>query len=263
MSQTREGAIEKMKRTLFSKPLIVDSVDDCDFYHTTDIPGIGTVEGSWDLRSGVDEYLGKFDFSGKRVLEIGPASGFLTFHMEKRGAEIVCVDLPVEDGYTWDYVPQANLDFDRISQNRAAHLLKIRNAFWLCHENFRSEVQVYYGSPYDLPEELGTFDVAVFGSVLLHTQNPTKILENCVRLVRGTMIVTEEHHKDLGEKPVCILKPTAHNKVWGTWWGFTPQFFIQYLSVLGFSHNVVSFHKQNQPSQSRMVDLFTVVSARN
>ena len=32
------------------------------------------MEGQWHLRNGMDEYLSGFDFMGKRVLEIGPAS---------------------------------------------------------------------------------------------------------------------------------------------------------------------------------------------
>jgi hypothetical protein len=32
-----------------------------NFYHTTDIPGIGVAEGQWDLRDGFNEYLGEFD----------------------------------------------------------------------------------------------------------------------------------------------------------------------------------------------------------
>jgi len=56
-----------------------------------------------DLRGGVDEYLGKVAFAGRRVLEIGPASGFLTFEMEKRGADVVSVEVTAEHG--WDFVP--------------------------------------------------------------------------------------------------------------------------------------------------------------
>lgn len=143
-----------MKSDLFSKPLIVNSLDDCHFCHTIDIPGIGVVTGAWDLREGVYDYLDKFDFSGRRVLEIGPASGFLTFYMEKHGAEVVCVDLPVEENYSWDYVPRSGLDFDDISRTRTEQILKIRNAFWLCHAKFQSKAKVHYGSAYDLPTEL-------------------------------------------------------------------------------------------------------------
>ena len=59
-----------------------------------DHPGGGKIIGLWDLRQTVDDYLGRIDFAGKRVLEIGPASGFLTIEMERRGADVVAVELP-------------------------------------------------------------------------------------------------------------------------------------------------------------------------
>ena len=72
---------------IFATPRKVEDLADCYFYHTMELPGRGVIEGQdWDLRGRVDEYLGNVDFAGQRVLEIGPASGFLTFEMEKRGA---------------------------------------------------------------------------------------------------------------------------------------------------------------------------------
>ena len=56
-----------------SAPLL----EDCYFYHTMDVPGAGLVTGEWDLRNGVDAYLGHESVAGKRVLELGTASGFL------------------------------------------------------------------------------------------------------------------------------------------------------------------------------------------
>src|SRR4051812_28825628 len=89
--------------SIFSPPWDVRSVDECDFYHTMEIPAHGLVNGQWDLRGKTDEYLGNQHFAGKRVLEIGPASGFLTFELEKRGASVVAVDLGGER--VWDFVP--------------------------------------------------------------------------------------------------------------------------------------------------------------
>src|SRR5438094_5591920 len=89
---------------IFAAPLKVDNVADCYFYHTMELPGYGVIEGrDWDLRDGVDEYLGKVDFAGQRVLEIGRASGFLTFEMEKRGADVVSVAVTAQHG--WDSAP--------------------------------------------------------------------------------------------------------------------------------------------------------------
>jgi len=56
------------------------------FYTVQEIPGFDSVtDGEWDLRENVDAYLGDVDFKGRSVLELGPSSGFLTFHMERKG----------------------------------------------------------------------------------------------------------------------------------------------------------------------------------
>ena len=62
---------------LYTEPRDVRSVEDCWFYHTMDLPLSGPQRGSWDLRAGIDAYLGHVDFDRKRVLEIGPASGYV------------------------------------------------------------------------------------------------------------------------------------------------------------------------------------------
>ena len=98
--QAKHGSDDDM----FATPLNVDDMADCYFYHTMELPRHGVIEGhDWDLRGRVDEYLGNVEFAAQRVLEIGPASGFLTFEMEKRGADVVCVEVTDEHG--WDFVP--------------------------------------------------------------------------------------------------------------------------------------------------------------
>jgi hypothetical protein len=62
---------------------IITDLSACDFYHCVQLPDGSIVKGQWDLRERVDQYLGNVDFAGKRVIEIGPASGFLSMHMER------------------------------------------------------------------------------------------------------------------------------------------------------------------------------------
>ena len=57
------------------------------------VAGLGTITGEWDLRANVRAYLGGVALQGKRVLEIGTASGFLCFAMERMGAEVISYDL--------------------------------------------------------------------------------------------------------------------------------------------------------------------------
>lgn len=62
-------------------------------------PGTARSSVSGILRGHEADYLGHVNLAGKRVLEIGPASGHLTFWMEAQGAEVVGFDLgPNDDG---------------------------------------------------------------------------------------------------------------------------------------------------------------------
>jgi O-methyltransferase len=252
---------------LYEQPWKIDSIDECNFYHSTEIPGHGLVEGQWDLRDSYDEYLGGYDFTGKRVLEIGPATGFLTFRIEKTANQVVAIELPMDRSF-WNAVPYENLGLARgrdkgwteVEKQFHEHIGRIRNGFWFCHERFGSKALVYHGSAEKLPESLGEFDVVLLASVLLHSRSPVAILESCARLVTDTVIITEIYDASLGEGPVCSLVPTAGNNAWDTWWRFTPRFFTQFLEVLGFTEHKVTFHQQL--ADNTPLNMFTVISSR-
>src|SRR5208337_1299521 len=65
---------------IYAQSRVINDISDCYFYHTMDVPGYGHVEGEWDLRGKETQYLGGVALKGKRVLEIGTASGFLCFY---------------------------------------------------------------------------------------------------------------------------------------------------------------------------------------
>ena len=136
------------------------SLDDCFFYHTIDIPGVGLMRGQWDLRLSVDAYLGGISLASRRVFEVGPASGFLTFLMEQRGANVVACELP--HGSQWDLVPYANADLRDYVRDREELHRRLVNGFWFGHRAFGSRATVVYCPVYDLPRELGTVDIATF-----------------------------------------------------------------------------------------------------
>jgi len=130
--------------TLFAIPPAHVELGDCSFYHIMELPGVGLTSGWWDLRDGVDEYLGHVPLRGARVLEIGPASGFLTVEMEKRGAHVVAVEITDEHG--WDFVPfPPSILTDGMRAQQAAGMRMLKNSFWLTHRLYRSRAQVFYG----------------------------------------------------------------------------------------------------------------------
>src|SRR5262249_47749227 len=101
----------------------VTSLDDCYFYHTMELPGHGLVRGEWDLRGREAAYLGHVPLAGRRVLEVGTASGHLCFAMEKSGADVVAYDLSEHD--EWDIVPYAGLDVARHVRERQEHIRRL------------------------------------------------------------------------------------------------------------------------------------------
>lgn len=233
--------------------------DECQFYHSFTLPE-GEIVGMWDLRAQVKAYLGDVSFQGRKVLEIGPASGFLSFYMERDGAQVTCVEPPMS--YLWDVVPFEGFDVPGWRADFAQRIERVRNSFWYAHHALSSGVRMVEADAYHLPDSLGTFDVGVLGSVLLHCRNPFDMIESVGRHVGKTMVVTEEYRPSLGPEPVCLLQAHTGVQQVDTWWVFSPQFFVSVLGLLGFTQARVVLHTQQQPAHNRAVTMFTVVGER-
>ena len=62
-------------------------------YHTLEFPNGETLEGRFDMQKYLDYYKIPEDLHGKTVLDVGPANGYFSFEMEKRGADVTAIDL--------------------------------------------------------------------------------------------------------------------------------------------------------------------------
>lgn len=252
---------------VYAPPRTVTDLAECDFYHTMEIPGYGLVEGQWDLRAGADEYLGNVDFRGKRVLEIGTGSGFLCFHMEQRGADVVAYDLSEE--HDWDLVPFAGSSSAEYESMRREHIRKLNNAWWLTHRAYDSSAKAVYGTVYEVPEAIGDVDVATFCAVLRHLRDPFLALERVLRLTRRTVVVTASLslRYSVPQTMVGRLRPgmlflpefrTGEPKE--SWWHLTPDVVKKMIGVLGFEKTKVTYHRQRYRGGRRL--FYTVVGHR-
>jgi tRNA (mo5U34)-methyltransferase len=161
------------------------------WYHTIDVaPGVST-PGWFDLRPVLDT-LPWPDVRGKRCLDIGTFDGFFAFELERRGAaEVVAVD--IEDHELWDWPPDAKPG--RAGTGRQVGFTGPPKGagFRLLAEIKQSKVDWRPISIYDLdPDELGTFDVIVCGTLLLHLQDPVRALEAVRRVCRGVLLSSEQ-----------------------------------------------------------------------
>jgi hypothetical protein len=266
---------------LFSPPRDVTDVSHCYFYHVMDLPGYGTVGSEWDLRGGEEAYLGGVSFQGKRVLELGTASGYLCRYMESNGADVIGFDLSSE--LSWDLVPIAGLDITSFAARMKEHIETLKNGWWFAHRLLGSKARVVYGNIYDVPAAIGPVDIATFGSILLHLRDPFKALHSALRITREYAIVTELHPEQRSDSGPGTLAPQAPSEVSScvvpsgcmcflpdpkttdpgtaaTWWCFSPGVICRFLAVLGFGDQVVTEHFQTY--RGNRFRLYTVVAKR-
>ena len=257
-----------MDKAIWAEPRDVTSLNDCIFYHTMDIPNFGIVDGDWDLRGREPNYLGNVIFKGKRVLEIGTASGHLCFTMERMGAEVSCYDL--SDKHEWDMVPYVGYDYQHHIAERKKGMCSLNNGFWLAHKAFNSTARIMYGTVYDVPNNIGQFEISTLCSILLHLRDPFLALQRISVHVQDTIIVTDlapSHYGKTIEKELhsdshlMRFLPNAKERTpFETWWVFSPKLVSEFLHILGFVRTEISFHQQKH--RGREVSLFTIVAHR-
>ena len=103
------------------------------------------------------------DLSGKRVLDIGCFEGFFTFECERRGTEVVAIDV----------IPPGP-----------------ESGFSLAYELVGSRATFHYASIYDLnPEQFGTFDLVLCLGVIYHLRHPLLGLERARSVCKDKFIV--------------------------------------------------------------------------
>ena len=253
----------------YAEPRLVADPEDCFFYHTMEIPGHGLVQGQWDLRGGVEAYAGGVDYGRKRVLEVGTASGFLCYWMEQQGAEVVAYDL--SEDQAWDMVPFASSPGQDFVAQRRAMMRKFNNGWWFAHRAFRSDAKVVYGTVYEIPEAIGTVDIATYCSVLLHVRDPFQALYRGSLLTADTMVVTDvigpkadaspaERRPERGLPQMRFIPDFKTASPPDTWWFLSPELVRAFLGVLGFEDSKISYHVQGGALGD--YDLFTVVAHR-
>jgi len=183
-------------------------VDALSWYHTLDL-GQGVVTpGFYDHRPYLAHYGLPASLEGKTALDVGPASGFFAFEMERRGARVTAVELP-----TWrdvDFGPCYQADMDETEAQSYLHepILLARQA--LGSRLTRLEMNVY-----DLaPEVVGTFDLVFCGSVLLHLTDPVRALWRLRSVTGEQAIIATSIDPDDSPRPTALFSGHVRGDVW-------------------------------------------------
>jgi len=249
---------------MLEQPRFVDRLEDCFFYHAMDLPGLGLVRGHWDLRGRFDDYLGGVNVDGTSVLDIGTATGFLSFEAEKRGAARV-LSFDMSDARQQAFLPFKDKlyyrDPGRWAEVYGAEIEQWKNAYWLCHRLLEAKAEVYYGNIYELPAELGQFDIAIVGSVLEHLSDQITALASIARLTKETIVVVSPLLQT--EERIARFEALAGNpEADFTWWTYSLGVYREVFAMLGFRITKVSHAKYYYMYGDELKERATIVAVR-
>jgi SAM-dependent methyltransferase len=230
------------------------------WYHTLELaPGVLT-PGRVDLRQMAAKVLPD-SLAGKRALDVGTFDGFWAFEMERRGADVVAIDLAsVADG---ELPPGNRLRLEREAQELDVEIGRgFRIAAGLLGARARHVICVVL----ELSPEVigGPVEVAFMGALLVHLRDPVRALERILATLTpgGTLYQFEGV-----SLPLSLLhpqRPVAHLQTLEThfnWWYPNRSALCAWLQTAGFVDiRTRGFYRP--PQQPPMSDRYCAVRSR-
>jgi 2-polyprenyl-3-methyl-5-hydroxy-6-metoxy-1,4-benzoquinol methylase len=188
---------------------VVQRARELGWYHTLEIAPGEVTEGVFDLRPYVHRYGLPERMDGMRTLDVGTFDGFWAFEMERRGADVVAIDLDWDRDLDWPAIRRPD-DFAETSREET---------FQLAKEALGSKVERRNLSVYDArPEELGTFDLVFCGSVLIHLRDQVLAVERIASLCRESFISVEAYSRSLELLPFAVARYRALREAAVVFW---------------------------------------------
>lgn len=192
----------------------IDAIERSVPYHSLElrdgriIPGTIPIER---LRARFESFPIPERLGGKRALDIGAASGWNSFELERRGAEVVAVDcVEYEEFLAAKSLMQSKVDYRILDVDELSE------------------------------EDLGTFDYVLFLGVLYHLRHPLLGLEKVCALTRGNGVAcVESFVTDSDERSAaCHLELYENDELGGqidNWFGLTTRCLVAMCRSAGFA----------------------------
>jgi tRNA (mo5U34)-methyltransferase len=196
-------ASEPTAATRGSRDSLLDRARRISWYHTIELaPGLVT-EGEFDLRPYVGHYGLPERMEGMRAIDVGTFNGFWAFEMERRGADVVALDLVDADELDWPaFRPRPSRD------------TPLGEGFRIAHQLLDSSVERAHCSVYEARAQggLGEFDLVFCGSMLIHLRDQFLALERMCELLRpgGIFLSCEPYDPLTSLLPFAAARYRAH-----------------------------------------------------
>ena len=226
------------------------SLNECEFYHSIDLPQVGSIAGHWDLRGRFADYTAHTPIEGRTFLDVGTATGFLSFEAEKCGATVTSFDA---DG------PERYQCVTGQASGGPAYFRRLRNGYEFAHGPLGSKASLVLGDVYSMSQSVQPHDVVLVGQILVHLRDPLLALQQAAEASKDILIVTEGSFES--ESPVSVF---LGDKSSYSWWHLSTGLYRTYLGMLGFditstTRGRFSCRHEDSPGE---VELWTFVARR-
>jgi SAM-dependent methyltransferase len=170
------------------------------WYHTLELAAGVVTPGQIDLRATAAKLLPN-DLHGLRALDVGTFDGFWAFELEKRGADVVAIDVERAEAAQW---PPANRA--RLEREAAALGVELGRGFELAAGLFGSRATRVVCDVLELtPDRIGgPVDVALMGALLIHLRDPVLALE---RILAALTPAGRLYQLEAISLPLSVLHP--------------------------------------------------------
>jgi 2-polyprenyl-3-methyl-5-hydroxy-6-metoxy-1,4-benzoquinol methylase len=201
-------------------------------YHRIDFGDGVVLTGQVCVAKHIDAYGIPERLDGLRVIDVGTATGYLAIECARRGADVTAIDV-------FDGLPAAEL------ARLDGHAITFRRA-----------------DLYDLPADLGTFDLVVCGSLLMHLPDPVGAIRALRSLCSGTLALSTAATADEGRAMWELIGANAGDH-WAYWAASAPGL-VKLCEVGGFSRvdHVARFDLEWEPPWDSPPVPHVVVRAR-
>jgi 2-polyprenyl-3-methyl-5-hydroxy-6-metoxy-1,4-benzoquinol methylase len=224
------------------------------FYHSFSLSNGVTIAGDWNMSPTIGEY--RFPpLRGRRVLDIGPASGWFSFWMEAQGADVTVVETRGYGDFdvygVHSYTGAAGRPPERQLDGKPIHYGPASPSFWAMHDILESKVKYVNGRIYEVSPALFSepFDLVFIGALLPHLRDPIGALRAARSVCKGVCIATAstwtEH--DESPTPVQMLPYTHIDKI--SWWLPNKAAYDHWFKAAGFSSVDVGTQVAYEPNQ--------------
>jgi SAM-dependent methyltransferase len=214
------------------------------WYHTIRLTPELRTPGVYDYEPCLPYFAFPDDMRGMSVLDVGAATGFFSFELERRGATVTAIELPSMSD--WD-MPHSDRErtLGKLMQRHGVKTVadvdyfQLEAPFDVCRAVLKSQVRRRFCRVYDLsPETVGAdgFDLVFVGDVLLHLFGPLLALARIAPLVRDTLVISQAMTESPDHQPT--LTYVGGSEWWAdgrTSWQPSIDFLTQALRRFGFA----------------------------